>query len=170
MKEEIRKKMQEAVLKIVPDLFHKKEMIPDFSVEYADDKFGDYSTNAAMILAKAIGEEPGEITEKIIKRIKRNEIIEKVEFAKPGFINFKIALPYWQKQIPKIISAGKNYGKSDLGKDLKVNIEFISANPTGPLTIGNARGGVIGDTMANIFAKTGWQVTREYYFNDAGGQ
>ena len=165
MKSQIKELMSEAIKKTFPDI----EM-PDFGVEYADKKFGDFSTNAAMILAKAIGEEPGEITEKIIKRIKRNEIIEKVEFAKPGFINFKIALPYWQKQIPGIINAGKNYGKSDLGKDLKVNIEFISANPTGPLTIGNARGGVIGDTMANIFAKTGWQVTREYYFNDAGGQ
>ncbi len=141
-----------------------------FQIEYASDKFGDYSTNVAMIVAKRVGERPIDIAGKITAELSKDAMFEKVEVAKPGFINFKIALPYLQQQILEINKAGKKYGNSDLSQDLKVNVEFISANPTGPLTIGNARGGVIGDTLANIFVSTGWRITREYYFNDAGGQ
>ena len=142
----------------------------DFMVEETSDKFGDYSTNIAMILAAKTGDKPQEIANKIIEELTKNELYEKVEIAGPGFINFKINPEEYQKAIADIITAGNNYGASDLGKDLKYNIEFISANPTGPLTIGNARGGVIGDTLANVLAVTGHKVTREYYFNDAGGQ
>lgn len=161
--------IKELILKVLKENYPEIE-IPNFKVESADEKFGDYATNVAMILAKRIGERPEEVAEKIIKIIGESEIIEKVEVAKPGFINFKMSLPYWQKKICEIIKAQENYGKNDLGKNRKVDIEFISANPTGPLTIGNARGGVIGDCLANVWEKCGWQVTREYYFNDAGGQ
>lgn len=142
----------------------------DFTVEIADEKFGDYSSNVALILAKVVGESPEKIAVNIIDNIKNDKLFESVEFAKPGFINFKIALPYLQNKISEIVEAGENYGNCDLGKDLKINVEFISANPTGPLTIGNARGGVIGDTLSNVFVAADWKVTREYYFNDAGGQ
>ena len=142
----------------------------EFSVEPADPRFGDYSTNAAMVFGKARGERPEEIAEKITKIIKTNEMFEAVEVAKPGFINFKIALPYLQNQIFKINVAGEKYGDSDLGKGLKINVEFISANPTGPLTLGNGRGGYAGDCLANVLESFGAKVEREYYINDRGAQ
>ena len=167
MKLEIKQKVEEAMMKAYPDV----EM-PDFSVEYAEERFGDYSTNVAMILAKKVGEKPAEIAEKIVEIIREseNQMIETAEVAGPGFINFKIALPFLNQKILAVTEAGEEYGKINLGESRQLNLEFISANPTGPLTIGNARGGVIGDCLANILAKAGWQVTREYYFNDKGGQ
>lgn len=165
MKLEIKQKIEKAIGKAYSDI-----KMPDFSVDYADEKFGDFSTNAAMKIAKIVGENPQEVAKKIINNLDKNEIIQEATVAGPGFVNFKIALPYWQEKISEIIEANEKYGTSSLGNDLKVNIEFISANPTGPLTVGNSRGGVIGDVLANILDATGWQVTREYYFNDAGGQ
>lgn len=165
MKYQIKEKIQKAI-----QTAYAKVGDIEFSVEPADPEFGDYSTNVAMILSKRVGENPIEVANNIIDGIKADEMFEAVEFAKPGFINFKIALPYLQNKISDVIKAGESYGNSDLGKDLKINVEFISANPTGPLTIGNARGGVIGDTLSKIFTTIGWKVTREYYFNDAGGQ
>jgi arginyl-tRNA synthetase len=152
---------------------HPNVEVPDFSVEEAEEKFGDYSTNAAMILSKTMGEQPADIAPKIIDSIasiEKGEIIVSAEVAEPGFINFKIALPYFQQKISEIVGAGVAYGHSDLGKDLQVNIEFISANPTGPLTLGNGRGGYFGDCLANIFKAYGAQVEREYYINDRGVQ
>lgn len=142
----------------------------NFTVEYADEKFGDYSTNAAMITGKRIGEKPEDIVNRITEQLNNNELFESVEVAGPGFINFKIALPYLQKQISAILAAGEKYGSSDLGKDLKVNIEFISANPTGPLTLGNGRGGYFGDCLARVLEYFGAKVEREYYINDRGAQ
>ena len=165
MKFEIKNIIVDAIKKAFPDI-----KVLNFDVEYTNEKFGDYSTNVAMILGKQIGEKPQTVAQKIINNIEKSDLIESAEVAGPGFINFKIALPYLQKKISEIKEAGEKYGKSDLGKDLKVNVEFISANPTGPLTIGNSRGGVIGDVLSNVLEKTGWQVTREYYFNDKGGQ
>lgn len=167
----IKARLKEIILQAINKAFPNIQM-PDFSVEYADEKFGDYSTNVAMILAGKVGEKPAEIAEKIIKRIREseNQIIETAKVAGPGFINFKIALPFLNQKILEVTEAGEEYGKIDLGENRQLNLEFISANPTGPLTIGNARGGVIGDVLGNILAKAGWQVTREYYFNDKGGQ
>lgn len=165
MKQAIKKIVSQSVAQAFPNI----EM-PDFSVEEADDKFGDYATNAAMILAKRTGDSPQNVAQKIIANIVGEEIIKSAEVAGPGFINFKISIPYLNSKIAEIIEAGAKFAQNDLGKDLKVNIEFISANPTGPLTVGNSRGGVIGDVLANVFTANGAQVVREYYFNDAGGQ
>ena len=142
----------------------------DLRVDAADPKFGDYSTNAAMILGRRVGEKPEEIAQKIADSIANDKMFEKVEVVKPGFMNFKITLPYLQNQISEIIKAGENYSSSDLGKDLKVNVEFISANPTGPLTLGNGRGGYTGDSLARILESFGAKVEREYYINDQGAQ
>jgi len=166
--QEIQDLITQAVKKAYPSI-----VMPIFMVELAEEKFGDYSTNIAMILAKAVGESPLEIAEKIIKIIRESEnqdIIESATVAKPGFINFKIALPYFQNQILEVIKAGDNYGTNNIGQSQKVDVEFISANPTGPLTVGNSRGGVIGDVLSSVLSKAGYAVTREYYFNDAGGQ
>lgn len=141
-----------------------------FSVDEADAKFGDYSTNVALILQKVTGEKPQKIALNIINSIEKDDLVEDASMAEPGFINFQIALPFLQEKITDVIKAGEKYGSIDIGKNKKVDIEFISANPTGPLTVGNSRGGVIGDVLSNIYEKAGYKVTREYYFNDAGGQ
>jgi len=161
----LKKQIQDAI-KIS---FSKAEM-PGFSIDDADSKFGDYSTNAAMILAKQIGDNPLEVAKKLIDNIGQDGLIETMEVAGPGFINFRIQVSFLNSKILEIIKAGDNFGKSDLGKDLKVNVEFISANPTGPLTLGNGRGGFFGDTLARVFEAYGSKVTREYYINDRGAQ
>jgi len=165
MKYSIFEKVKEVLTRIYPE---KGDI--DFSIEATDPKFGDYSTNIAMILAKGAGEKPEEIAKKIVAQLAKDEMFEKVEVVKPGFINFKIALPYLQNKISEIVVVGEQYGNSDLGKDLKVNVEFISANPTGPLTLGNGRGGYCGDCLANILKAFGAEVEREYYINDQGAQ
>lgn len=168
IKQQIKELISRAIEKAYP-----KMKTPNFNVDHTDEKFGDYSVNAAMILAKQVGERPKEVAKKIIDLIKElddQKMIAAAEVAGPGFINFKITLPYLTGKILEIIKSGGDFGKNDLGKDLKVNIEFISANPTGPLTLGNGRGGYFGDVLANIFKKYGAEVTREYYINDRGAQ
>lgn len=165
MKEKIIEKLRSIVKKEFPDF--NIELI---KIEEADIKFGDYSCNVAFIIAKENKDDPKNIAEKLMSILKNDEIFTNVSVAGPGFINFFIAPEFLQKEITNINKMGDEYGSSDLGKDLKVNVEFISANPTGPLTVGNSRGGIIGDVLSNIFQKSGWEATREYYFNDAGGQ
>jgi len=165
MKSQIKELVSQAIKKVYPDL-----EIPSFSMEEAEVKFGDYSTNAAMILAKAVGEEPKNIAQNIINSIEKADIIEEAIIAGPGFINFKISLPFLQGKISEVINGGDKYGSANIGNNKTADIEFISANPTGPLTVGNSRGGVIGDVLSNVLTKADWKVTREYYFNDAGGQ
>lgn len=165
---ELKEIIQKAIGKVYPGI----EM-PSFDVNEAPEKFGDFSINVAMILAKRLGENPEEIAQKIvdgIDEIGENKAIESASAVKPGFINFKMSLPFWLEKISEILKVGSKYGQNDSGQNRKVDVEFISANPTGPLTVGNARGGVIGDCVASVLEKSGWQVTREYYFNDAGGQ
>jgi len=159
----IKEKIRELIEENIPEKV-------DFNIEIpAQKEYGDYSTNVALILAKKLKENPQEIADEIIKKIGKSEFFEKIE-QKNGFINFYLKPSWLQKQVKEIINQGERYGSNNCGKNKKVQIEFISANPTGPLTIGNSRGGVIGDVLANVFQKSGWQVVREYYFNDAGGQ
>jgi len=172
MKQQIKELISEAVKKAYPDID-----MPDFVVEETDEEFGDYSTNAAMKLFVEIVQKTGDgqvsnkkIAEDIMAAISDKKLFEEISYAPPTFINFKIALPFYQEKISEIVGKGGAYGKSDLGKDLKVNIEFISANPTGPLTLGNGRGGYFGDVLANIFRNYGAEVEREYYINDRGVQ
>ena len=132
--------------------------------------FGDLSTNLALSLSKDLKEHPIEIGNKIAdKLILDNELIEKVTVSKPGFINFKINNNYYNEILNEIVQNDK-YGKGELGKDKTANVEFVSANPTGPLTIGHGRNAVLGDCIANILEWNGYNVSREYYFNDAGRQ
>lgn len=134
---------------------------PDFSVEIPANKdFGDYSTNVAMALKK----NPNEIAENI-----KSDLFKKIE-VKNGFINFFVAEDYLQKQVAVILKEKDKFGNLKIGKNEKINVEFISANPTGPLTLGNGRGGFCGDTLANVLKKAGFKVTREYYINDTGNQ
>lgn len=135
-----------------------------------DPAHGDASTNAAMILAKPAKQKPRAIAEALVAQLSSWEMAEAVEIAGPGFINFHMKPDFWYQVVPEILSLQERYGDSDIGQGRKVNVEYVSANPTGPLHIGHARGAVFGDALASLLAKAGYEVTREYYINDAGAQ
>ena len=131
---------------------------------------GDMATNAAMVLAKPAGIAPKALAEKLAARLAKLPDVTGVEIAGPGFINMRLADSYWQARIPDVLAAGTDYGSSTVGAGRRVNVEYVSANPTGPLHVAHARGAVVGDALASLLAKAGYDVTREYYINDAGAQ
>jgi arginyl-tRNA synthetase len=135
-----------------------------------DPAHGDMATNAAMVLAKDAGRKPRELAELIAEKLRADTLIEKVEVAGPGFINLTLRPAAWVEALRAAVKLGQDFGKSDSGAGEPVNVEYVSANPTGPLHIGHCRGAVFGDALANLLAFTGFKVTREYYINDAGAQ
>ena len=144
----------------------------DYAVEVpADTAKGDFATNAAMVNAKAFRMPPRKLAEAITSRLDlAGSGIARWEVAGPGFINFFMDPGWFVAQVRDILEKGENYGRSSYGQGKKVMVEFVSANPTGPMHMGNARGGVLGDTLANVLARNGWNVWREFYVNDAGNQ
>ncbi len=145
--------------------------IPAFVVELPREAaHGDLATNVAMALAKAAGKPPRVIAEIVKQGLEPPPLIASVQIAGPGFINLRLAPSVWQDEIREILRVGTRYGDSDLGKGVKVNVEYVSANPTGPMHAGHVRGAVIGDVLAHLMQKAGYDVTREYYFNDSGAQ
>ena len=135
-----------------------------------DPSHGDIATNAAMVLAKAAKTNPRALAEKIVAHLNRDPDIESAEIAGPGFINLRIAGRAWIDELRAIAALGDGYGESTMGEGTRVNVEYVSANPTGPMHMGHCRGAVVGDALASLLAATGHRVTREYYVNDAGGQ
>ncbi len=135
-----------------------------------DRSHGDLATNAAMVLAKPAGQKPRDLAEALAQRLKNHADVTEVAVAGPGFINLRLAPDVWYDRLADILREGTAYGDSDMGQGKAVNVEYVSANPTGPLTVGHARGAVVGDALALLLAKAGYNVTREYYINDAGGQ
>ena len=135
-----------------------------------DASHGDMATNAAMVLSKAAGKNPRQLSEALAGRLKELPGIREVTVAGPGFVNFRLADTEWASTLRTILTDGIYYGDSKMGKREKVVIEYVSANPTGPMHAGHVRGAVIGDTLANLLKKAGYDVTKEYYFNDAGNQ
>lgn len=135
-----------------------------------DAAHGDAATNAAMLLSKAAGMKPRDLAEKLAEKLGTLDHIEQVEIAGPGFINLRMADDFWLSQITEVLENGKTYGNSNLGANTKMNVEYVSANPTGPMHVGHCRGAVVGDVLANLLAKAGYDVTKEYYINDAGAQ
>ncbi|RYE07805.1 MAG: arginine--tRNA ligase [Hyphomicrobiales bacterium] len=135
-----------------------------------DPGHGDLSSNAAMVIAKPLGKNPREIATALAAHFGDDPDVTSVEVAGPGFINFRLAEPVWHRVLKSVDVLGEAYGKSDLGKGTKVNVEYVSANPTGPMHVGHTRGAVFGDALASLLAYVGYDVTREYYINDAGGQ
>ena len=123
-----------------------------------------------MVLAKGAGQKPRDLAEKLAAALAQNPDIVATEVAGPGFLNLRLAPSFWQAQVADILRAGEAYGDSGLGQRVKVNVEYVSANPTGPMHIGHARGAVVGDALARLLAKAGHAVTKEYYVNDAGSQ
>ncbi len=143
----------------------------EFKVERPkDESNGDFASNIALVLSKKLKKNPYDLALEIVKKVNLTEEFEKIEAVKPGFINFYLSQKYLQNQVKEIIEKDSFYGSSTLGKNKKASVEFVSANPTGPLHIGNARGGPLGDTIANVLEKVGFKVTREYLHNDVGGQ
>ena len=135
-----------------------------------DESFGELSTNASMILAKQARVKPRDLAAKIVDILQDDEMISSAEIAGPGFINFRINKKFWIKLLNKILEDGEKFGFKNIGENKTVNIEFVSANPTGPLHVGHTRGAIFGDVLANLLNNVGFKVTREYYINDAGSQ
>ena len=131
---------------------------------------GDLATNAAMALAKDAGLKPRDLAEKIAAELRKLPEVTKTEIAGPGFINLTLDPVVWRQALAAIVRAGAEFGRSDIGGGRKVNVEYVSANPTGPMHVGHCRGAVFGDALANLLAAAGFAVTREYYINDAGAQ
>jgi arginyl-tRNA synthetase len=135
-----------------------------------DPSHGDVSTNAAMVLAKPLGTNPRALAEIIVPVLEQDADIVSVNVAGPGFINIKVTTAYWQRLLVNMLERGANFGRSTLGAGKSVNVEFVSANPTGPMHVGHCRGAVVGDALASLLDFAGYDVTREYYINDAGSQ
>ena len=135
-----------------------------------DATHGDMATNAAMVLAKWVEMPPRALAEMIAEKLQAVPMIDSVAIAGPGFINVRLSQQAWISVVPAILDLRENYGDCDLGGGTKINVEYVSANPTGPLHIGHARGAVFGDCLANLLTKVGYHVTKEYYINDAGNQ
>jgi arginyl-tRNA synthetase len=135
-----------------------------------DPTHGDMATNAAMVLAKDAGKKPREIAEALKAHLAADPLVEAVEVAGPGFINLTLKRGAWYGELREALAQGTRYGRSDLGGGALVNVEYVSANPTGPMHVGHCRGAVFGDALANLLDFSGYKVTREYYINDAGAQ
>ncbi len=166
-KTQIYEAVKNAAIKAYPEID-----IPSFVIEEPKDKSnGDFAVNIAMMLAKAAHSAPRQIAENIVGGIEKEKIgAEKIEIAGPGFINFYLDKSYLYNVISEIEEAKENYGNIDVANGKSVVVEFVSANPTGPMHMGNARGGALGDTLSNVLERAGWSVTKEFYINDAGAQ
>ncbi len=135
-----------------------------------DPSHGDITTNAAMVLARAAGMKPRDLAARITEKLGKDADIASLEIAGPGFINMRLSDNLWPRLLDAILQLGDDYGRSTLGDGIRVNVEYVSANPTGPLHVGHCRGAVFGDALASLLEHTGHEVTREYYINDAGAQ
>lgn len=169
---ELREKILDALGRAVANGELPAEPLPAFNIEKpANSANGDFSSNIALAGAKAFKKAPRMIAQSIADNIDlEGTLFEKVEIAGPGFLNFYLSQRYYSEIVKDVITRGENYGASNFGKGKKVLVEFVSANPTGPMHIGNARGGAIGDCLAAVLEKAGYNVSREFYVNDAGNQ
>ncbi len=171
-KKQIKNIILEAVGKAVAQGALPAEPMNDFGIEVPNDRAnGDFSSNAAMVNARAFRSAPRKIAEAIAENMDITDTyFSKVEVAGPGFINFYLCDSYYADVLLDIRESGDNYGRSDYGNGKKINVEFVSANPTGPMHMGNARGGALGDCLAAVLDYAGYEVAREFYVNDAGNQ
>ena len=146
-------------------------LTPEFVVERPKTReHGDFATNAAMLLAKAARSNPRALAQQLVQALPASPDIAKVEIAGPGFINFHLSAQAYQREVAKVFAAGAAYGRNDSGKGVRAGVEYVSANPTGPLHVGHGRAAAIGDCIARVLAANGWDVMREFYYNDAGVQ
>lgn len=169
MKDVLKEEIKAAVLKAG---LADESQIPSVLLETPKEKtHGDYSTNMAMQLARIAKKAPRQIAEEIVASFDKGKAsIEKMDIAGPGFINFYMNNSYLTKLIPSVLEAGEHYGETNIGQGEKIQVEFVSANPTGDLHLGHARGAAVGDALCSVLSKAGYDVSREYYINDAGNQ
>ena len=135
-----------------------------------DASHGDLATNAAMVLAKSVGQNPRALADTIAAALRADDDVAEASVAGPGFVNLRLRNSYWQHYLGRLLALGADFGRSDMGQGAKVNVEYVSANPTGPMHVGHCRGAVVGDTLANLLEFAGYDVTKEYLINDAGAQ
>jgi len=166
------KYLQDTIKPVLIQLGLTEDQLPEIKIESPrDPSHGDAATNIAMLLAKPLRKNPRKIAEELVSNLNLDKKrIKSVEIAGPGFINFRYADDYIYNQLSRVLVEGSEFGKSDINKDVNCLIEFVSANPTGPLTVGHGRNAVLGDTVARLLEWTGASVQREYYFNNAGRQ
>ena len=169
---DIRSAIMRARDKAVEDAAFLSCDLPDFNIEVpANKEYGDYSANAAMVWARALRSSPRNIAAALLERMSfEGTLLKGCEIAGPGFLNFRLSDDFNSMVILDILDKKENYGRSDLGKGKRINVEFVSANPTGPMHMGNARGGALGDCLAAVLDFAGYDVEREFYINDAGNQ
>ena len=171
MKNQIQQLIVQALETIASQGVIPADQIPAPIIERArDNRHGDFACNVAMVLAKAARSKPRDLAEQIVAALPANDLVTQVEIAGPGFINFYLSESAYHALIPQIISQGHDFGRSDLGKGKRVQVEFVSANPTGPLHVGHGRGAAYGAVVADLLQAVGFSVHREYYVNDAGRQ
>lgn len=169
---QLRELITEALGKLVAEGTAPADLLPDFTVEIpADKSHGDFAANTAMVCARAFKMPPRKIAELIIEKIDLNgSVFERAEIAGPGFMNFFLSKKWFADVAENVLAEKDDFGRTDLGKGKRVLVEFVSANPTGPMHIGNARGGAIGDCLASVLDWAGYHAEREFYVNDAGNQ
>jgi len=171
MKLQVKDLLTSALERLIADGILPAAGLPEVQVERTrDPSHGDFSSNAAMVLAKRAGTKPRELAARLVEALPASDLIERSEVAGPGFVNFFLSPTAYLALVPQILLAGSAYGRSDLGPGRRVQVEFVSANPTGPLHVGHGRGAAYGAVVANLLAAVGFDVHREYYVNDAGRQ
>ena len=172
MKQPLRELVLQAIKALQDDAILPADLpVPGFVIERARSReHGDFACNVAMLLAKPARAKPRELAEKLVAALPANSLVAKVEIAGPGFINFYLDAAAYHAEVRRILDLGDAYGRSDVGAGKTVGVEFVSANPTGPLHVGHGRAAVIGDSLSRLLDATGWNVKREYYYNDAGVQ
>lgn len=171
--EQVKEQLKAALVEAVVEAgLAKEEDVPEVEIETPKDKsHGDYASNIAMQLARVAKKAPKQIAEDIVTHLNKDQAaVENVEVAGPGFLNFTMKKDFLAEVVKTVLDAGEQYGETDVGKGKKVQVEFVSANPTGTLHLGHARGAAVGDALSHILTKAGFDVTREYYINDAGNQ
>ncbi len=171
IKNEIARGLTEGILRAQEEGLIPRVPLPDILIERPQNPdHGDYAATVAMKLARAAKTNPFAIAESIARMMPPVEGVEKVSVVRPGFINFVLARPWLARQVDEILNQGERYGDLDIGRGTKLQLEFVSVNPTGPLHVGHGRGAVLGSTLAHILSRCGYDVQREYYINDAGNQ
>jgi len=172
VKEQLRELLLQAIRTLRNDATLPADLeVPNFVIERTRSReHGDFAANAAMLLAKPARAKPRELAEKLVAALPANALVAKVEIAGPGFINFFLAPGAYHAEVGRMLAAGHAYGRSATGKGVMAGVEFVSANPTGPLHVGHGRNAVLGDCIARVLDATGWNVRREFYYNDAGVQ
>ncbi len=171
MKDTLLQLLEQAIAQLKSDGVLAEDISPRLQVTHTKDKsHGDLATNLAMMLAKPVGKPPRDVAQLVIEALPDSKAIQKVEIAGPGFINFFMAQDAQSAVIEQVIQLKESFGHNNMGKGEKVQVEFVSANPTGPLHVGHGRGAAVGDCLCRLLKATGWDVTAEFYYNDAGQQ